>query len=44
MKHNNSILGLSVAVILAISVIAISEMPIAMAKKDANGQPGLVAN
>lgn len=43
MKQNNTVLGLSVAAIFAISVIAISAMPTAMAKSDANGQPDLVA-
>ena len=44
MKCNNTVLGLSIAAILAISVIAISAIPIAMAKPDAKGQPDLVAN
>ena len=43
MKRNNTVLGLSIAAILTISVIAISAMPTAMAKPDANGQPDLVA-
>jgi len=43
MKYNNTVLGLSIATIVTISVIAISAMPTAMAKPDANGQPDLVA-
>ena len=38
-----TILGLSIATILTISVIAISAVPIAMAKPSGNGQPDLVA-
>ncbi len=43
MKQNNTAFGLSVAVIFAITVIAISEIPNAMEKSDANDQPDLVA-
>ncbi len=43
MKQNNTLLGLSIAAIFAITVIAISATPTAMAKSDANGQPDLVA-
>ena len=43
MKHSNAVLGLSIAAILTLSVIAISTMPIAMAKPDGNGKPDLVA-
>jgi len=43
MKQNNTVLGLSVAAIFAITIIAISATPTAMAKSDANGQPDLVA-
>ncbi len=43
MKQNNTAFGLSVAVIFAITVIAISEIPNAMAKPDVNDQPDLVA-
>lgn len=43
MKQNNKVFGLSIAAIFAISVIAISATPTAMAKPDANGQPDLVA-
>ena len=43
MKRNNTVLGLSIAAVLTLSVIAISVMPTAMAKQDANGQPDLVA-
>ena len=44
MKRNNKVFGLSIAAIFAITVIAISATPTAMAKSDANGQPDLVAN
>lgn len=43
MKQNSTVLGLSIAAIFAITVIAISATPTAMAKSDANGQPDLVA-
>ena len=43
MKQNSKVLGLSIAAIFAITVIAISATPNAMAKSDANGQPDLVA-
>ncbi len=43
MKQNSTVLGLSIAAIFAISIIAISATPTAMAKSDANGQPDLVA-
>ena len=43
MKQNNTVLGLSIAVIFAITVIAISAILNAMAKSDATGQPNLVA-
>nr|AIF08648.1 hypothetical protein [uncultured marine thaumarchaeote KM3_31_G08] len=42
MKRNNTVLGLSIAVILTISIIAISAVPTAMAKS--NGQPDLTAD
>lgn len=41
--HKKEIFGMSIAAILAISVIAISAAPIAMANPDAKGQPDLVA-
>lgn len=43
MKQNSTVLGLSIAAIFAITVIAISATPTAMAKSDANGQPDLIA-
>ena len=43
MKQNSTVLGLSIAAIFAITVIAISATPTAMAKSDVNGQPDLVA-
>jgi hypothetical protein len=43
MKQNSTVLGLSIAAIFAITVIAISATPTAMAKSDTNGQPDLVA-
>jgi len=43
MKQNSTVLGLSIAAIFAITLIAISATPTAMAKSDANGQPDLVA-
>ena len=43
MKRNNTVLGLSIVAIFAITIIAISATPTAMAKSDANGQPDLVA-
>lgn len=44
MKRNNTVLGLSIAAIFAITVIAISAVPDALAKPSGNGQPDLVAN
>jgi hypothetical protein len=43
MKQNSTVLGLSIAVIFAITIIAISATPTVMAKSDTNGQPDLVA-
>ncbi len=43
MKGINTVLGLSIAAILTVSIIAISAMPEAIAKPDANGKPDLVA-
>ena len=43
MKQNSTVLGLSIAAIFAITVIAISATPTAMAKSDTTGQPDLVA-
>ena len=43
MKQNRAVLGISVAAFFAVTMIAISEMPNAMAKPDANGQPDLGA-
>lgn len=43
MKQNNKVFGLSIAAIFAITVIAISATPTAMAKSDANDQPDLLA-
>ncbi len=44
MKRNQTLLGLSIAAILTISVVAMSAMPIAIAKPAGNGQPDLVAD
>ena len=44
MKQNSTVLGLSIAVIFAITVIAISAVPDALAKPSGNGQPDLIAN
>jgi hypothetical protein len=43
MKRNNHVLGLSIAAIFTIPVIAASAMPTALAKSDAKGQPDLIA-
>ncbi|WP_148702611.1 hypothetical protein [Nitrosopumilus piranensis] len=43
MKQSNTVFGLSIGAIFAISVITISVMPTAMAKSDATGQPDLIA-
>ncbi|MCV0393447.1 MAG: CHRD domain-containing protein [Nitrosopumilus sp.] len=44
MKQNNSVLGLSIVAIFAITVIAITAVPDALAKPSGNGQPDLIAN
>jgi len=44
MKRNNTVLGLSIVAIFAITVIAISAVPDALAKPSGNGQPDLIAN
>ena len=44
MKQNSTVLGLSIAAIFAITVIAISAVPDALAKPSSNGQPDLIAN
>ena len=44
MKRNNTVLGLSIAAIFAITVITISAVPDALAKPSGNGQPDLIAN
>lgn len=43
MKRDNTVFGLFVVVILSISIIAVTAIPVAMAKPDANGKPDLVA-
>lgn len=44
MKQNKTVLGLSIAAIFAITVIAISAVPDALAKPSGNGQPDLIAS
>ena len=44
MKQNNTVLGLSIAAIFAITIIAISAVPDVLAKPSGTGQPDLIAN
>ena len=44
MKSNNTILGLSIAAIFAVTIIGISTVPDALAKPSGNGQPDFIAN